>query len=233
LEIALTKFEQNLRVYETFRNYARHEDNLINNRVMWLLSIHGFLYATYGLTLQKKLEIIEKISLITSKAGPPPYLTVDDIHTYMSENHLDLTLTYTSLFLFLISAVGFSISLYAFRSIRAAKKSVINLQAIFRLNFTIKQSQKDKDDPGKNIEGVANIGEAEDGKEVYVPDIAGGGRKFLSRSGHSASVTIPIILASSWFLSFIALAYISYPEILPSSKVLLRHIWLYIWSSIP
>jgi hypothetical protein len=102
LEIALTRFEQNLRVYEAFRNYARHEDNLINNRVMWLLSIHGFLYATYGLTLQKKLEIIEKISLITSKAGPPPYLTDDAIHTYMSANHLDLTLTYMGLFLFLI-----------------------------------------------------------------------------------------------------------------------------------
>jgi hypothetical protein len=51
----VSDFEARLRLYEVFRGYIKHEDGLIDNRVTWLSQIHGFLYATYGLTLQKKL----------------------------------------------------------------------------------------------------------------------------------------------------------------------------------
>jgi hypothetical protein len=51
-----------LKVYETFRKYVKHEDNLVNQRMSWMLMIHGFLYAAYALTVQKKLEIGEKLT---------------------------------------------------------------------------------------------------------------------------------------------------------------------------
>jgi hypothetical protein len=36
-------------VYEIYRDYIKHEDNLINNRVGWFIQLHSFLIATYGI----------------------------------------------------------------------------------------------------------------------------------------------------------------------------------------
>ncbi|EFL52318.1 conserved hypothetical protein [Solidesulfovibrio fructosivorans JJ]] len=37
--------------YEHTRNQIQHEDNLINQRVVWLLQVNGFLFAAYAFTL--------------------------------------------------------------------------------------------------------------------------------------------------------------------------------------
>jgi hypothetical protein len=57
-----SQFEARIKLYEGFREYIKHEDDLIGNRVTWLAQIHGFLYATYGFTLQKKLEIMQQVA---------------------------------------------------------------------------------------------------------------------------------------------------------------------------
>lgn len=176
---------------------------------MWLLSIHGFLYATYGLTLQKKLEIVEKISLITSKAGPPPYLSDTYVRHYMSAYNLSSTVTYISGFLILITLVGLAISTSALVSILAAKTATDNLQAIFQQNFTVEPTHEDKNNRGTNIEGVVNIAE----KSWLLPDIAGGGKRRPGRNGRLASIAIPIILGASWAISLIMLFCASYPKI--------------------
>jgi hypothetical protein len=54
-------------IYELFRDYVKHQDSLINNRLSWLLTIHGFLYATYGFTIQKKLEVAQHIADVTQE----------------------------------------------------------------------------------------------------------------------------------------------------------------------
>jgi hypothetical protein len=42
-----------LKLYDIFRRYLEHEDNLINSRLTWSLTIHGFLFASYGILLGK------------------------------------------------------------------------------------------------------------------------------------------------------------------------------------
>ena len=63
--------------YAIFRDYLKHEDNLINNRLNWNFTIQGFLFASYTFTIQKIAEIksdllgtLEPLKLITeSKKG--------------------------------------------------------------------------------------------------------------------------------------------------------------------
>src|ERR1700731_3704234 len=52
----------NLKVYDVFRDYVKQEDNLINFRSTWIVTIQGFLYATYGVILSKKFEALERIT---------------------------------------------------------------------------------------------------------------------------------------------------------------------------
>ena len=49
----LTKLEY----FEVFRAYRMFEQNLLNHRLTWGLAIHGFLFATYGFSLQKLAEL--------------------------------------------------------------------------------------------------------------------------------------------------------------------------------
>jgi hypothetical protein len=58
-------------IYQIFREYLQHEDGLANNRLSWMLTIHGFLYASYAFTIQTKIQIAQRISsdLLTSGAG--------------------------------------------------------------------------------------------------------------------------------------------------------------------
>jgi len=52
----LTKWEH----YKIFRDYMQREDELINYRINWNLAIQGFLFATYGFSLQKLAEVQSK-----------------------------------------------------------------------------------------------------------------------------------------------------------------------------
>jgi hypothetical protein len=52
----LTKWEH----FEIFRDYVKREDELINQRLTWNLAIQGFLFATYGFSLQKLAEVQSK-----------------------------------------------------------------------------------------------------------------------------------------------------------------------------
>jgi hypothetical protein len=41
-----------LAIYNAYRDYLKHEDELINRRLSWNLTLQGFLFAVYGVTLQ-------------------------------------------------------------------------------------------------------------------------------------------------------------------------------------
>jgi hypothetical protein len=38
--------------FQLFRDYVKHEDELINRRLTWLLTVQGFLFAAYGIANQ-------------------------------------------------------------------------------------------------------------------------------------------------------------------------------------
>ena len=57
-----------LKLYDLFRGYLEHEDNLINSRLTWSLTVHGFLFASYGILLGKIAD--EFSGLATTGAHP-------------------------------------------------------------------------------------------------------------------------------------------------------------------
>jgi hypothetical protein len=48
---------QILAYYERMRGYIQHEDGLINSRLTWSLTVHGFLFAIFGLLAGKITDI--------------------------------------------------------------------------------------------------------------------------------------------------------------------------------
>src|ERR1700722_4089454 len=95
--------------YQIFREYLQHEDGLANNRLSWMLSIHGFMYASYAFTIQTKLQVAQRMdsdSLTNSPGVDSAFLTA--------------SIWQVDSVIFLICFVGFFISLVALRSIGAA-----------------------------------------------------------------------------------------------------------------
>lgn len=48
--------------YDRLREYVQHEDELINSRLTWSLTIHGFLFAIYGLLLAKGADLFVELA---------------------------------------------------------------------------------------------------------------------------------------------------------------------------
>jgi hypothetical protein len=59
-----------LTYYDRVRSYAMHEDHLINSRLTWSLTVHGFLFASFGVLAGKIADII--VGLHNSPCGSPP-----------------------------------------------------------------------------------------------------------------------------------------------------------------
>ena len=52
--LAKNRFDQEVKLYELYRDYIKHEDNLRGQRTGWLLTIQGFLFAALGVSLTVK-----------------------------------------------------------------------------------------------------------------------------------------------------------------------------------
>src|SRR5271169_5831898 len=59
-----------LTYYERMRSYVEHEDGLINSRLTWSLTIHGFLFASYGILLAKVADMFIALHKLTAPASP-------------------------------------------------------------------------------------------------------------------------------------------------------------------
>ncbi len=183
-----------LEIFRVFRSYAQHEDNLVNNRMMWMLSIHGFLYAAYALTLQKNLEILEKISLVMAKCMPD----VDLGQYYLANTNLDGALTTLTLFLYFVAIVGILISASALWSINAAFNAIDGIRSVFAKQF-----------PTEPYEGGALAFSIpwETKDRLFLPALVGGGRMAGDKAGRIVSIAIPLVLIGSWIAAMAGTAY--------------------------
>jgi hypothetical protein len=107
--------------YQIFREYLQHEDELANNRLSWMLTIHGFLYASYAFTVQTKLVVAQRINS-DLLAQLPRADSVGHAGSYPA-SFLIASIWQVDSVIFLICFVGFFISLVALRSIGAAGKA--------------------------------------------------------------------------------------------------------------
>ena len=176
------KFEEYRYLYQIYRDYVIHQTSLINNRLTWILTIHGFLYATYGITLQKEIDLTRQSYEVLSKNSD-----VGAICSSFIEVHF---------FLFMISCVGLSISYYGLKSIRAAINASHGIEALY--------SNKYKHIENESINGMIMLYYDVDG--VTIPYIRGAGLGGNIHHGNAASVAIPYVLGLSWCASIIVIA---------------------------
>lgn len=87
--------------FKIFRDYEEHEDDLINSRLQWNITIQGFLFATYGFSLQKLAEV--------QATGMGVFAL--------------------RWLIFVLPIVGMSISVFSWKSIDAAQTAIRNLGA--------------------------------------------------------------------------------------------------------
>jgi hypothetical protein len=175
-----------LDVYDTFRKYIQHEDNLINNRITWMLTIHGFLYAAYAFTVQKKLEIAQKINddLLNK------ILTPDSAGRLNLSSYLNNSILQTEWVIFLIAVIGLVISWLASRSISAAGRASANVQKVFEGQFRVQEAHG-------VVETVSTA------KGLILPFVARGGDRRIITSGFLAARGIPLFLMAGWGLSIV------------------------------
>jgi hypothetical protein len=60
--------EQKELLYDRYRGKIEHEDNLINQRIMWMITLHGLLFTAYGFSLSAEATALSYI-----KTAPDAY----------------------------------------------------------------------------------------------------------------------------------------------------------------
>jgi hypothetical protein len=169
--------------YSKFREYVQHEDNLINNRMTWMLAIQGFLYAAYGFSVQKKLEVAafmraeDRLYVEDSSFGSREVpLTLQDLADTMVE---------LQVFVVSMALVGIVISACVLLSIHAAIRASDHVDALFRREFGQAAGQ--------------GYVELRGGTEmVRFPGLTGGGQERNVVLGFIAAHGIPVAVIASW-----------------------------------
>jgi len=100
-----------LEYFSRIRSYVEHEDNLISSRLTWSLTVHGFLFATYGILLGK---IGDEFGQIGNASTPLP-------------EHLVCALFFLQL---PISGFGLVVGHQSHNAICAAHNALMHLRAI-------------------------------------------------------------------------------------------------------
>lgn len=98
------------KLFELYRDYLKHEDNLVNHRLTWLVSVQSFLIATFGFSYQKKFEVISQ-AILDSKLSA-----------------LENTIFLYDWFLFFLVLIGLGTSFSAWRSVSAAVRAINRLK---------------------------------------------------------------------------------------------------------
>ena len=192
-------FDEYLNWYSVHKNYLNHENDLINYRVGWVLSLHGFLYASYALVLTTQMT-----ALFSAK----------NIFLHHRFNPVQAAqcglLSQSEMFLLGISVIGMAISVAGLAGARLAQKSMKNVARSFRVQNRVRVLYRERGFSGQE-EGVPHYKYTKrpirylirDG--FFLPGLTGGGSKHVSRWGSYSSIAIPFALAMGWFISFFVL----------------------------
>lgn len=104
--------DDQIKIYNVFREYVKREGDNIDNRLSLILVIHGFLYTAYGLTLQ---AIADTKNSSTAQA-------------FIPSNRLEA-------FLLVISFTGIAINIIGIISIGHAQRAMTIVKEIFDTQY--------------------------------------------------------------------------------------------------
>lgn len=103
----LTRDENYERVFALFRKYITHEDQLINHRTTWLITMQSFLWATFGFSYQVKFGLFVKLT--EAKIDPALVSAASDQYNG---------------FLLVLAIVGFFTAVVCYLSVNAATNAI-------------------------------------------------------------------------------------------------------------
>jgi hypothetical protein len=102
-------------IFIIFRDYVKHEDMLINQRMTWMITIQSFLIATFGFSYQKKIEIISKV------------FTDDNLSPQNIVGLMRVIQTF-NVFLLIICGIGIVMSMITSSLLEAARLAISGLE---------------------------------------------------------------------------------------------------------
>jgi len=186
----MTPAELHLQVYSAFRDYVKHEDNLINNRLSWNFTIQGFLFTAYAFAFQKTAELWNVLSHRNDK----PALDLSRIVHSLADLHAVLLV---------LASVGMLVSVVIFFSVRAADVAIKALDEKWR-----ERNLQHEAVPG---------GSGSSGNDPFgLPGLTGGGTPLdTHKRGFKAAQFLPWITVLAW----LALAANSVYELLYLARI--------------
>jgi hypothetical protein len=111
---------QFLEIYKVFRDYEKHENELLNHRTSWLVTIQSVLIATFGFSFQKFFEVATRADGSTHGRA----LIVD-----------------FKWFLVSLAGVGILIAVWSWISIYTAIRAQRAIRKVYRRNFSAEETQ--------------------------------------------------------------------------------------------
>lgn len=114
-EVGRADHENANNMYKAYRDYIVHEDDLVNQRTTWSVTIEAFVIGIFGLTYQKKME-----GLIT-------FFGLDDKRTGFSINKMKEVVDVFDEFLIIIAVFGIGIALISGVAVYAAQHAIQKL----------------------------------------------------------------------------------------------------------
>jgi hypothetical protein len=101
-------FQMHLALYGAFRDYVKHEDDLINHRLNWNFTIQGFLFAAYGFCMQKVADVRTALLPHSSEPNFPNAAAIGSIRELQA-------------LMIVICLVGFAVSVFVWIGVKAAQ----------------------------------------------------------------------------------------------------------------
>jgi len=170
-------FDSHLKLYSAYRDYLKHEDDLINNRLSWNFTIQGFLFAAYTFTLQKASEL--KGSLLLQLKPLSPGLLSKDLF-----NSHTLGLRELHVAMIILALVGLFVSGCVYLSVSAARIAIGELERRWRELH----QEYGKSGTNENTHGP------------HLPGLVGGGDHRAHALGFHAPTALPIGIVAAWVL---------------------------------
>lgn len=188
-------------IFSLYRDYLKHEDNLINQRTTWLITIQSFLIATFGFSYQKKFEILTKFysdALTRCNIPIQPREVPKDIFKGFPEIG-EIIRNYNHFF-YALNFIGLITSILALISISAAVAATFELRNKWYGISSFSQPLILNREHSKRISNYSPLFRLD-----HLPDISGGGSKYAHFSGKALSIIVPLSFLVFWLTVFIML----------------------------
>lgn len=107
--------KEDLRVYEMYRAYIVHEDDVVNQRTTWSITIQFFTIATLGFSYQKRMEIVSNFCI--------NHIQTPFVHDF---------LTRFDRFMMILAVFGCAVSFISGLSAYAAQRAIKSIRASWK-----------------------------------------------------------------------------------------------------